>query len=466
MSIKLDFFVSSFLVTAVLGVAVSYGKLYLFHVAAVLLAVAVSLYWVKGYRFTRPNTLSPIIFYVMFAWYALSMSWAINTIYALKYLFYISCGLSIVVVMLLLVNTMEKQAKIFKVMAVVFSLEIVLSLFEVFTPFRYPISPYSPYASLFGREVALDPSISDEILAYLSAVPTGFRWNSNNLSVAMIILLPFFLFHGNTIVRWVGAISILIIIISGGSKGCFIAYLFALIMWLMFFSLKRTVIGLVVLVPAIGIFMLNVESLQTSENKRVAEMACSFSIVNRYLLELASPSNARGAEPASSFRVENRCLPENTKLPDSIAIRHELVRNGVAALLDSNGLGVGGGGSRALGETLGGVSGRVASMHNFWLEIFVDGGIAFGAAFITWYISIAIRLYLIGKRTEIESVKYYSSATAVAFGGFAVAAVAASSVIYFLPMWIMYGFAIITISNHNRLKNAGRATNADRIAVG
>lgn len=441
MTIKLHFLVSFFLVTAVLGVAVSYGKLYLFHVAAAVLAVAVLLLSLRGYKFSRPNTLSPIILYVMFAWYALSVLWAINRIYALQYLFYIICGLSIVVAMLLFVNTVEKQEKIFKAMAVVFLIEIFLSLLEVFTSFRLPVSPYSPYASFFGREFEFDPSTPKEILFYLSAAPTGFRWNSNNLSVTMIILLPFFLFYRNTMIRWAGAISILVIIIFGGSRSAIMAYVFALVIWLMFFSLKRAIIGLVLLVPAIVIFSLNVESLQTSENKRVAEMASSFSALNRYLFK-----------QANSW--------------DSIAIRQELLRNGVTALIDSEGLGVGGGGSRAVAEALGGVAGKVTSMHNFWVEVFVDAGIVFGSLFVVWYVSISILLYLIGKRSRNHSIKYFSSSTSLAFVGFAVAAVAASSVIYFLPMWIMFGFAIVTISNHKRLKYSGRAINANRISVG
>jgi hypothetical protein len=46
---------------------------------------------------------------------------------------------------------------------------------------------------------------------------------------------------------------------------------------------------------------------------------------------------------------------------------------------------------------------------------------------------------------------YYNSATFLSLVGFVPGGVSASSVIYHLPMWIMFGFAIATVNNFRQL---------------
>ena len=67
-------------------------------------------------------------------------------------------------------------------------------------------------------------------------------------------------------------------------------------------------------------------------------------------------------------------MSDNILIGESISIREELARNGINALKNSYGFGVGAGGSVAIQEKLGGVDGRITSMHNFWLEVIVDSG--------------------------------------------------------------------------------------------
>ena len=50
----------------------------------------------------------------------------------------------------------------------------------------------------------------------------------------------------------------------------------------------------------------------------------------------------------------------------------ELVVNGLRAFIDTNGIGLGAGGSVANQEIIGPVAGRFTSMHNFWIELLVE----------------------------------------------------------------------------------------------
>ena len=115
------------------------------------------------------------------------------------------------------------------------------------------------------------------------------------------------------------------------------------------------------------------------------------------------------------------------------------------------GFGVGAGGSVAIQEKLGGVDGRITSMHNFWLEVIVDAGILFGVVFLIWYLSLAWKLYLVGLRSKLSHIKYFGKSISLSLIIFIPAAITSSSVIYFLPMWLLFGFAIATLEIESKI---------------
>ena len=82
----------------------------------------------------------------------------------------------------------------------------------------------------------------------------------------------------------------------------------------------------------------------------------------------------------------------------SIEWRRQLVDNGLNAFYNSYGLGLGAGGSAANQELIGAVDGRFISMHNFWIELLVEGGIIITCIFIFCYIGIIYRLFIISKK--------------------------------------------------------------------
>ena len=188
--------VEFFIATAVLGVAVSYSKLYLFHIALIITLVSFFYVRIKNYKFQRETFRTRLhwIFYIMFVWYSLSLIWSHNRIYSLMYLFYLFCGISILFIIIYQSTNLDRLNRIFGILMIMFSIEILLSLLEAFGIIRLPVSPYSTYAGLFGRPSALDAVLPVKSQTLFSGIPTGFRWNQNNLAVGMNIILPFFLF--------------------------------------------------------------------------------------------------------------------------------------------------------------------------------------------------------------------------------------------------------------------------------
>ena len=54
-------------------------------------------------------------------------------------------------------------------------------------------------------------------------------------------------------------------------------------------------------------------------------------------------------------------------------------------------------------------------------------------------------LFLVSKNNNKSKIKYYSNSLILTMIAFLPAAVAASSTIYFFPMWIMFGLSIAVI---------------------
>jgi len=177
--------------SSVIGVGISYGDYYLFHLILSILGI-VWVYQLKENRYKlNINSFSQnhiFFLFIMFFWYSVSLMWAPDTQLALKYVFYIFCGLTITLSIIYFSITINKLNDLYKFLSVFFIIELLVALAESFTSFRMPISSYSKYASYFGKE-PVDFFSYDNVFFYSDFTPpTGFHWNTNNLAISMIII--------------------------------------------------------------------------------------------------------------------------------------------------------------------------------------------------------------------------------------------------------------------------------------
>ena len=435
MKFRFKSLIMAFLISSVIGVGISYGKLYLFHIILLLLIFA---YIQKRNNkkiviFKKCPSSFHKFFYFMLIWYFFSLTWSISRLYSLQYLFYILCGISISLTIIYFAWDENLLLQIIKALSIPFIIEVVISLLESFRLFRYPISPFSPYVTYFAREMKIDMGLADNIVQELMQSPTGFQWNPNDLALAILMIFPFFFLSKNKILKIFGIISTAIIIVKSGSRGMFLALLFMIMIYFIFIS-KKKIIAISFFVILVSINIINANYLPNyflnSENPRIREIAYSYSALISYIRFDSYNDN------------------------DSIGVRQQLIKNGLIGLKNSHYLGVGGGGSRALAERLGGIDGRVTSMHNFWIEVLVDSGIVFFIIFLIWYSKILIGLLRVVNHTKYKFLKYVASSCFLSMGGFLLGAIVPSSVIYFFPMWIMYGISIATINIYNKEKVA------------
>tara|TARA_B100000674_G_C37898410_1_gene942481 strand:+ start:301 stop:1599 length:1299 start_codon:yes stop_codon:yes gene_type:complete len=408
--------------SAFIGIAISFADLFLFHLFLFICTI-VLFYKIKENQYSLDigSLFNPHVslLVIIFAWYLISLFWAPSLELGIKYNFYIFCGLFIVTSIVFFCTNIDELNQMFKTLSVFVSIEIVIAFFESFTSFRMPISSHSSLSTFFGKE-PVNFSVYDNIFL-LSSIrpPTGFRWNTNDLAISMIIALPFFLCIRKTSIRILGIFSITIIIAMTASRAVFLALIFSFLLYL--FLIKKK-IGTIVLIVSISIgIFLGMNSFTESDNPRINELANSIQALIYYV--------------SGDFDVGG-----------SLEWRRELIENGLIAFKNTNGLGLGAGGSVANQELIGPVAGRFTSMHNFWIEVFVEGGILISVIGLFLIFNIIYNLFRISKSTKNQKIQYFSQSLFLSITTFIPAAIAASSTIYFLPMWIMFGFAISLIS--------------------
>ena len=432
MKIKRSHLVYLLFASSVIGLGISYSKLYLFHISLMLLLLVFIQELINNNLRIKINKLPNklhYIFVIMIAWYLMSVTWSVDIKYSLEYLFYIGCGISISLAIIYYSNNLNEYKKTFNIISFFFIVEIIICLFETFTSFRLPTSAYSEYRSFFGRNQNDLSDLSERATLYLTSSPTGFHGNPNNLATAMSIIFPFFLFHENKYIKLMGVISIITIIIATGSRGNMISILLMSLVYFLY-SYKKLFMGIILLPVTyiISPFITTIsQSFNNSENLKLEELLSLFTVLSNIFFQETSNGN-------------------------SIDIRKQLISNGIDALLQTYGLGLGGGGARAIQEEMGGVAGKITSMHNFWIEILVEGGVLFAICFIVWYLYVIYLLHRISLKTLNNDIKYYSSSASLSMIGFLIGATSPSSCIYLFPMWILLGFAVAIINNYHKLK--------------
>ena len=426
LQINIDTIVITMIISSVIGVAISYGDVYLYHICLLIMLFFLLLRLkLSNYRLNLSNHTGNLHFFflIIFLWYSLSILWAPNLTYAFKYLFYLLCGSGLSLSIIYFANSIKKLDILFKALSFIFIIELIIALLESFTPFQMPISRYSEWASIFGKTPQENFEYGVSSLFFKTSPPTGFHWDTNDLALAMLLILPFFMVSNKISTKIIGITSIMTIIAMASSRSVFFGLI--LIFLVYFFVIKKKVTTILLVLGFASIVFFGILQLQTSDNPRLNELANSFEIISLYL--------------TGKIDVDN-----------SLQWRFELARNGIDALIKSKGLGVGAGGSVAIQEEIGGVAGRFTSMHNFWIEILVEGGILFFIFFSTWYLIIMMNLYKTARNIK-NQLSNRSTALFLSMVGFIPAALAASSTIYFFPMWIMLGMGIGIININNSL---------------
>ena len=202
-------------------------------------------------------------------------------------------------------------------------------------------------------------------------VPTGFHWNPNDLAIAMTLLFPFFLLAKKWIVKILGIAVVINIVLADDSRACMLTLILMFGLYIIMYRRKI----LLYLIPAI-IALLILSPLYYSQLKTT-------SIYDKILTSFVSLDVLISHQDASL---------------DSIGLRQRLMLDGIRAIENHKGMGIGPGENMYL--HMASIGKDYYALHNFWLELCVDAGVIFGLMFIAWHWYITFKVWRVSKSTK------------------------------------------------------------------
>ena len=424
---KIQFIASLLLFTAVIGLGISYGPVYLFHILALIFSVFLIIRFRATYqkfKIRKAEWKFEHFIYLMIAWYALTMLWSKDLFLSLYYLFYLINALIIIFAFQYSVNTVSDMKRVLKIITFIFIFEMLLSLLEGFSGLRWPISPYSDLVSFFNRSIAYDANMSADLIAAIKSTPTGFRWNPNNLATTMLLLLPFFLFSPKILIRVFATIAALVIIFLTGSRGVLIAVFVLSVFYVFMFQKRKNILIIMSIATLMFLgFLLMKPYLKENYSVKYREISTTTEALNNY------------------FFVDHEQINDTS----SIAIRQNLISNGIDAFKSTYGLGLGAGNSQLVQKERGNTH-NTYSMHNFWVELLVEGGIIFFLLWCIWYFLLIRKLFFISRRHYSSDIRYYAKSATLSLIVLMIGMISISSAIYFFPMWLLFAFSFVSIN--------------------
>jgi O-antigen ligase len=122
-------------------------------------------------------------------------------------------------------------------------------------------------------------------------------------------------------------------------------------------------------------------------------------------------------------------------------VRASLLSEGLGLVAETDGLGVGAGNAETSVRGLADFPG-VANLHNWWLEVLVNGGVVGFALYLAFYLTLLRRQAHAARRTRDPLVRYMALAGTLSLVGWILGSIGPSTAIHFAPMWVVFGLSM------------------------
>lgn len=402
------FLVSILIISTILGYTISYGKLYLFHIVALLYYLAI----VSGLiKLSKKTLQSTFLLIILFLYCCISLLWTSNITNGLTYIFYLICGLTIVIAVVNYAYTQERLNFIFKVSAVMLLINFFIGLIETTGYFRLPVSPYA----IPGTFKNLLPGWDH---------PSGFNFNLNNFGFVFAIYFPFVFLYPKRLISFLGFLTMLWFTYKLQSKGFFLGIIVFFTAYLIVEIKRKSIlfsffIGILIVLIIASFYL---EQITTLFQGRI------FTLFDQI---------SRGIDLIKSGDI----IPQ-----DSTSERAYFYATGLKTLFKNYGLGEGIAGISSL---LGNIKDEpIISFHFFFLELLIDLGLIPFFILMFFYVKLVINLLRKASKKQGITNNYYMRASGYSLIILLPASIAPSSIIYILPFWLIIGLSI-SIQNSN-----------------
>ncbi len=374
-----------------------------FRVLAIVIGLGLLGYLLMDGRLTLPARVSrpTALLGVLVVWSLLSIAWAEDPVAAIRWTTFLAMMSALAVGVAMLMADRRRAAVLLWALGGMWALACAIGLVEIATGVSLPtardVTGGFGAASLFGNE--------------------------NNFAVYLVLGLPWFLAmpvaFADLRLRLLGAVGAVVSIafmLASGSKASLLA-------------LGLMLVALLVIVGA-------------DRDRRGRLVAAS--LVAALVVALVVPSVLGfGVLPERTVtKLDFGVLLEQVQQDQgSGAVRTNLLSDGLDLVAESGGLGVGAGNAEVRVRGLADFPG-VGNLHNWWLEVLVNGGIVALGVYLAFYLVLWRGQIRVARGGTTPFVRYTGIAGTLALTGWVAGSLGPSTAIHFAPMWITFGLAM------------------------
>jgi O-antigen ligase len=391
--------------------------LFLFRVLIVILGLGLVGYLLMDGRLALPAGLPrPAgLLAVWLGWTALSIGWADDTIAALRWTLFMAMMGGLAIAIALLCRSRRRTVALLWTLLGVFVLACLVAVAEVVTGLHLPTfrqgregtAALIGVGSLFGNQNNFATYLSLS-LPYLAVLPIVYR----------DVRLRALGFIG-------GGVALLFILATGSKSGLVAAGL--------------VILGLLVLVG--------------SDRRERGRLIIAGAVAALAVL-LVVPAVLGGGPVELDERTVTKLdfgllAQQLDSQQGSGGVRSALLGDGLGLVAETDGLGVGAGNAETQVRSLANFPG-VANLHNWWLEVLVNGGIVGLALYLLFYLTLLRGQMRAARRSDDRLVRYLALSGALALIGWIIGSIGPSTAIHFAPMWIVFGLSMGALVLWNR----------------
>jgi teichuronic acid biosynthesis protein TuaE len=394
---------------AVLGPALAlpgFRQLFAFRVVAALVGLSGLLWLILVRRHWRLEAaIYVLLFGAWVCWLTVTLAWAPDPQAGLRYLL-LFLGLGGLAAATASAGTNRRRLR-----RLVLGLGIVLGLSLLIATAEWTLRVHLPTAAAFHTR---------------RHNPAAFFYNSNDFATFLALCWPFILLFPTF--RRSAASTLLV-------AGALLASLAALL-----FTGSRTSL------LALGVETLIVAVFVARRGRRGRLVLVTLAVVA--LLGAGMLLLGRGGQVGGAFKITN-VVSELRSGQGSGSVRFELQLAGLRVAASRWFLGVGPGNAEVfVARQDPGLS--VTNLHDWWMEVFVDGGLPGLLLFLTLYLLLLASMVRVARYARDALLRYLGAATAIALAGFSVAIIGPSTAIKFPPMAILFGLGLAVLIRARR----------------
>jgi teichuronic acid biosynthesis protein TuaE len=357
----------------------------------------------ESFSFLLKNSIFNLLFFFAWLFYGTSsLLWSASIGDGIRNWIFLFMGISTIIFSCFYLRSKKDFQIFFWLWMVAFLILIFIGFWEIRIGFHLPVSGYFR-----------------ETRTWLMYRPTGTFHNPNDYAMYLTLSIPFALalniYNSFLWLKLLGVIiasSGLLLIVATGSRANILAFFLQGIVFFLFFRSKARIALLVCFILVLGVFWsYDIGSVKDLIGEIISGIE---SLRTQYKLGIGS-----------------------------VAVRLNLIKNGLHFLYSTAGFGVGPGNieyymaNRAIYDTRG-----IMNIHNWWFEVLVNYGIFIFLAYLFFFFGMLRSLWRVWKKSIDRSEKMLSEALFLSLIGFLIGSISSSSIMAITAHWLLYAFSV------------------------